>query len=337
MSSPNVRFITSILIGGALALSAWPVIGHAQERKKNPSSKLFVSDVSGEAQIDTGENVEDLNKRSVYSAQGTVIETKKPANPQDKSKTFSTMVYSNGTGAFFDADTRVEIRRFVQEPFVPTRSDSEVEPSISQTQAFVSRGTVGLCASKLVAGSVMQYTTPLASVNIRGRKVVIQSDENVTKISMLEGESTVRAGALDMGGHTLHAGEQAIIRPSGPGQPNLIEIEKIPANESSQLDEKVAMACMAKKTVYFEVRGRQQSNAQNGAVDAFNGDGSVARRAGDPITDSNGEIIAVPVVPSTLPVQFTVSPASLTAPSGATINPGNGTPTPGQGSPPGGN
>lgn len=337
MNRSTLRLFRATLVGAAVVCASTPLTALAQTKNKNPASKIFVSDVSGEAQIDTGESVEDLSRRSVYSAQGTVIETKRAEAGQSKAKTYSTMVYSNGTGAFFDSDTRVEIQKFSQEPFVPTRSDMDVEPSISQTRAFVSRGTVGLCNSKLVAGSMMKYATPLGSVNIRGQKVVIQAAENVTKISMLEGESTVQAGSMDMGGHTIHTGEQAIIRPATPGHPNTIEIVKIPSSEMSQLDDKVAMACMAKKTVYFEVRGRQQSNAsQQGQVSPFDGDSSTSRSAGDPITTANGDIVAVPVLPSRLPVQFTISPASLITPSGNTVTPGNATPTPGQGGSPGG-
>lgn len=335
MNTPQIRVIRAIAFGAMVAWVISPAAVFGQAKKKNPASKLYISDVAGEAQIDTGDTVEDLSKRSVYTAQGAVIDTGKPEAAKDKDKHYSTMVYSNGTGAYFDTDTRVEIRRFVQEPFVPTRSDSEVEPSISQTQAFVARGTVGLCTSKLVAGSTMAYTTPHGSVNIRGRKVVIHADENVTKISMLEGESTVRAGVMDMGGQTIHAGEQAIIRPAGPGEPNMVEIKKIPASETSQLDDKVAMACMAKKTVYFEVRGRQ-TNSGNGEVNAFTTDDGATRTAGSPFVDSAGEIVAIPVVPTNLPVQFTISPASLTTPNGRVVTPGNGTPTPGQGGPPGG-
>lgn len=331
MKTPLVCSFRLIVFGAVFASAAAAL--HAQA-KKNPASKLYISDVAGEAQIDTGQTVEDLSKRSVYSAQGTIIETKPVAQNQDRAKAYSTMVYSNGTGAFFDADTRVEIRKFVQEPFVPTRSDMEVEPSISQTQAFVARGTVGLCTSKLVAGSVMSYATPHGSVNIQGRKVVIQAESNVTKISMLEGDGTVRAGPMDMGGHVVHAGQQAIIRPTSAGQPNEIEIVDIPKSEASQLDDKVAMACMAKRTVYFEVRGRQTSAGAStgegenagGQVRAFDGNTVPIRAAGEPIVTGNGEIVAIPVVPVNLPVQFTVSPASITTPSGTVVQPGQGRP-----------
>ncbi|MES2691850.1 MAG: hypothetical protein V4773_00165 [Verrucomicrobiota bacterium] len=308
----------------ALVALALPSVASAQAKKKNPASKVYVSDVSGEAVIDTGDSIEDLSKRSVYTAQGTVIETKKPENDADRDKYYSTMVYSNGTGAFFDADTRVEVRRFVQEPFTPNRTDVETEPSISQTSAFLSRGAVGLCTSKLVAGSNMNYQTPHGSVNIRGRKIVIETHGELTKISMLEGDSTVRGGPQDLGGHTLHSGEQAIIRPGPPGQPNIVQINAIPQGEVAQLDDKVAMACMAKKTVYFEVRDKKGGSdsadggtdgAGDGGGDGTGGNGSVTAFDGNSGTSSvttGREIVPVEVVPTNPPIQHTVSPASVT-------------------------
>jgi hypothetical protein len=196
LPSVNLTFATVI------ALSAGPLAGSASAaaQSRNPVSKIYFSDIGGDAQIDTGDMVEDVQKRSVYTAQGTVIETKSRSDNEDNRKVFSTMVFSNGTGAFFDEDTRVEVRRFVQEPFIPNHSDMNVEPSISQTQAFLARGSVGLCNSKLVAGSNMTYSTPHGSVNIRGQKIVIDAAPNETVISMIEGDGTVRAGNMDMGG-----------------------------------------------------------------------------------------------------------------------------------------
>jgi hypothetical protein len=48
--------------------------------------------VLGDAQIDIGDSIQDLTKKSVYNAQGTVIETKKAEKDDDKSKIYSTMV-----------------------------------------------------------------------------------------------------------------------------------------------------------------------------------------------------------------------------------------------------
>jgi hypothetical protein len=258
---------------------------HAQGTKKNPRSKVYFSDVNGEAQIDTGEMIEDLSKRSVYSAEGAVIETKGVKGSGD-SRNYSTMVYSNGTGAFFDANTRVEVKQFSQDAFTPNRTDMEVEPSVSHTQAFVARGTVGLCASKLVAGSTMNYQTPLASINVRGPKVVIEAMDDVTKISMLEGESTVRAGSNDLGGQTVRSGEQAIIRRRPGGAPPAIQIIRIPPQEAPALDGQVAMACMAKKTVYFEVRERPATIAEKAAEAAA--DDSAKKKSSDEAAATDG-------------------------------------------------
>jgi hypothetical protein len=309
----------------------------------NPTSKFFVADVEGDAEIDTGEKVDDLNKQSVYNASGTVIETKTNA--------VNAMVFSNGTGIFFDQDTRVEMKRFEQEPFVPNRTDMDTEPSVSQTQAYLPRGTVGLCTSKLVAGSSMTYRTPIASVNIHGGKVVIQNENGVTKISMLEGDSTVNAGNVDMGGHTLHGGEQAIVTAGVGGGPPQVKIQDIPPADKDQLGGKVTMACTAKKTVYFEVRTRSANNGQtsdqgvtglafgtgaqnqggssstsnstssteSGAVTAFDADSQNAPSTGNTNSTNTQQqvIVAVPVVPSTLPVQFDPSPAVVSSASGS--------------------
>lgn len=302
---------------GILVLALALPLSLAAQARRNPASKIYVSDVSGQAQIDTGEKIHALSRRSVYNAEGTVIETKPVDAEGVRRKNYSTMVYSNGTGAYFDADTRVEVRRFVQEPFTPTRTDVDVEPSISVTQAFVARGTVGLCTSRLVAGSSMTYQTPHAAINVRGRRVVIEAGAETTRISMLDGESTVRAGAEDAASYTVRAGEQAVIRRGPAGQPSQIQIRPIPPAEAPALDEKVTLACMAKRTVYFEVR-EQPSGSEPvaetapapgtpGVVTAFY-DNSASTTA------ATREIVAVPVVPASLPVPFVVSPANLTSP-----------------------
>ncbi|GEM_PF-528624 len=283
--TPNSSFFARAYFGClfVFALSLVTNLGWSQQRKKNPTSKLYVADLNGQAQIDTGQKIDDLAKKSVYNAEGTVIETKAKSN--------NAMVFSNGTGTFFDEDTRVEIKKFTQEPFTPNRNDMEVEPSISQTRAFVVRGSVGLCTSKKVAGSNMTYETSHGSVNIRGKKLVVAANDNETKISMIEGESSVKGGDLDLGGQTLKEGEQAVIRRGAPGQPNTVTISKIPDNERQALEEKVTLACAAKQTVYFEVRelvvNQDGSNAGTpdalSSVDAFTPNETDANRTA-PIT-----------------------------------------------------
>lgn len=317
----------------AIALTWLLPTATAQDKRKNPTSKVFISDVSGEGEIDIGDSIQDLTKKSVYNAQGTIIQTKKADREEDKNKIFSTAVYSNGTGAYYDQDTKVEMKKFAQEPFTPNRVDMDTEPSISQTQAFVARGAVGLCNSKQVAGSSMNYSTAQGSVNIRGKKLVIQANEGETKISMLEGDSTVRAGELDMGGQTLRSGQQAIIRPGRGGAPNQVLIQSIPPAEMAALDDKVAQACMAKKTVYFEVREKKNDSSENTAAngptagetgtnnsDAAGNNAPISAFDGNTATNTSsvsvGEIVVIPTVPKELPVAFTVSPALLVTPGG---------------------
>jgi hypothetical protein len=255
----RVSLAAAVLCCGTLL----PSRASAQTKKKNPTGKIYVADLTGQAEIDSGVRIGDLAKKSVHNAQGTIITTKPGST--------NAMVFSNGTGAHFDENTRVEIKKFTQDPFAPNRRDLDVEPSISQTNAFVTRGTVGLSLSKPVAGSSMIYTTAQGSVNIRGRKIVIEASDGETKFSMIEGESSVRGGDLDLGGQTLKEGEQAIIRRTAAGQPSSIQIIKIPGNDRRRLEEKVTLAYAAKRTVYFEVRERPANEGD--AVAAGDGPG----------------------------------------------------------------
>ena len=153
------RATCALLVIGLVGVVAVPLTS-AAPKKKNPTSKLFVTDTQGGAEIETEDKIVELTKKSVHTAQGTVIETKKTEEGKTPESASSSMVYSNGTGIHFDPDTRLEVKKFVQEPFTPNRTDMEMEPSISQTQTYLSRGSVGICTSKLVAGSSMVYQTP---------------------------------------------------------------------------------------------------------------------------------------------------------------------------------
>ena len=286
----NQRSLTlfSLLICAVACLATAPR-ALAQKKNRNPTSKFYVADLNGEAQVDTGDRIDDLEKKSVYNADGTIIETKSDSN--------YAMVYSNGTGIYFDPSTRVHVQKFVQEPFKPNRSDMETEPSISQTQAVVEHGMVGLCTSKLVAGSHMDYMTPFGSLSMHGRKAVVDVKDNSATIEMLEGDSTVKAGDLDMGGHILHEGEKAVLTKDPTTGKNHVSIQKLTDQEKAAANDKVSAACLARKTVYFDVRAK--TGVQINGATAFDA------------VSADQEIVAVPVTSSALPTQFTISPANL--------------------------
>src|SRR5690606_5280678 len=124
--APSHRF--RLCLATAVALLG-TLVGSAAT--KNPTSKLYVADLQGDAEIDTGERVETLDEKSVYNAEGTVIQTKAGSS--------NAMVFPNRTGIYFAPETRLETRRFVQAPLAPNRIDLESEPTISQTHAFLPR------------------------------------------------------------------------------------------------------------------------------------------------------------------------------------------------------
>ncbi len=259
-----VRFTSPFRWLSALGL-AWVVTLAWAAPARPPTSKLYVADLEGESEINTGERIERLDEKSVHNAHGAILETKEESS--------TSVVLSNGTGVYLGPSTRLEIRRFVQEPFWPNREDLEVEPSISQLLAFLARGTLGICTPKLVAGSTMTVETRHASVSIRGQRLLIETTAAETRVSVIEGDVTVRAGEGDSGGATLRGGQQAWLRQQ-PGQPLEMVVQDIPEDQLEQVREKVAMSCMARRTVYFDV-----------------GDG-------------DSETVVIPVVPIRPPVDF---------------------------------
>jgi len=257
-------------------------------QNKNPTSKLYIADLEGQSEIDTGERIEDIRSKSVHNAQGTIIETKSDSN--------NSMVFSNGTGIFLDPDTRMEVRRFMQEPFTPNRTDLETEPSISQTYGYIPRGRVGICAPKMVAGSSMIYATPHASASIRGKKVVVETNDFETKISSVEGEVIVTGDGAGSSGRLLNDGEQAVITRL-PGQAPTIVIRPIPEEEIPVIEDKVTMACNARRTVYFDVAKKKSefnsapdTGLPNDKEKQGEGDGKTPSEDSDGNSPSFGEI-----------------------------------------------
>lgn len=291
------------LVSCAVALALASPASYAQRqlgKKKGPTSKLYLAETVGDAQITSEGRAYSPKQSTAFDAPGTVIETKADAH--------QAFVYSNGTGMYVDADTRVEVDRFVQEPFRPDRNATpEVEPSMSQSDVFVARGQIGICTGQMVSGSTMNYSTPHAAVNIRGGKLSIKTDENETIIYMVEGDATVRGGSRDMGGALLRSGEQAVIRPGPPGQPPTITVGPIDRSTAVGLDDKVNVACNAKKTVSFETIEKKAEQGLEQSENAPPTDGS-----GSPADESpTQEIVVVPTTPTAPPTNITVSPARI--------------------------
>ncbi len=297
-----------LLLLGVVALATVAPTAFAQRqlgKKKGPTSKIYLAETKGESQIQTGDKIYTARQATAFDAPGTVIET--------TANSHNAFVYSNGTGLFVDQNTRVEIDRFVQEPFRPNRAttaDAPFEPSISQSSVHVSHGAVGVCTSQLVSGSSMTYSTPQAMVNIRGGKVSIETNADETIIDLLDGDVTVRGGSKDVGGQILRPGERAVVRANPGGQAPTITISQIPQEALQVSDERVSVACNAKKTVTFEAI---EKKAEQG-LDTGSGDTAPAAAADSPDAGGEGatqEIVAKPTVPAAPPTNIVVSPDRL--------------------------
>lgn len=297
----------SILLAAAVAfalLAAPSAFAQRQlGKKKGPTSKLFLAEAVGEGNITTEGKSHTAKQATAFDAPGTVIETGKDSH--------QAFVYSNGTAMLVDENTRVEVDRFVQEPFRPDREKTnEIEPSISQSDVFVSRGQVNICTSQLVSGSTMNYSTPNASVNIRGGKVAVSTNGTESTIYLLDGDVTVRTGGKDTGGTLLRPGEKVTIRPGPPGRPPFVTVAPIESSMMPVLDDKVGAACAAKKTVSFEtIENKAQFGAEGEpAQEVVNGTTPDNNSGGETPTE---EIVATPTTPAELPTNITVSPSAL--------------------------
>jgi len=319
----------AICVIASLAVTPAAFAQRSLGKKKGPTSKLYMAEAVGDTQIQNGDKIYTARQATAFDAPGTVIETKAGAH--------NALVYSNGTGMYVDQNTRVEIDRFVQEPFQPDRGsqrlDTPLEPSISQSRVHVATGAVGICTAQLVSGSSMNYSTPHGNVNIRGGKVSIETNDNETYIDLMEGDITVRGGGgRDVGGQILRPGERATITASRTGGQPTISVGPIPAAAMQSADERTATACNAKKTVTFDVIEKKATEGLDapeeiadspapGETAETPAEGAPSEEtaatteeeagAGNEGEESDQEIVARPTVPETPDTHVVVSAHTL--------------------------
>jgi uncharacterized RmlC-like cupin family protein len=301
--------LVRILMLSAMALLAVSPTAFAQRqlgKKKGPTSKLYIAESVGDTQIQTGDKIYTARQATAFDAPGTVIETAENSR--------IAFVYSNGMGMSIGGNSHLEINRFDQEPFTPNRNagaDTTVEPSISLSDIHLTRGTMGISTSQFVSGSSLLCSTPLATINVRGGRISIETTATETIIDLLEGDATVRTGDRDNGGYVLHPGERIIIRLVSPSQPYFVSVIQTPSEALLAVSERVSLASNARKTVTFEVI--EQKSAQG-----LDGPPVESAAAGTPSTGSpfagGGDtevIVAKPTVPQNPPVNIVISPDRL--------------------------
>ncbi len=259
-----MKTAAKLLFGAALccALSA------TVRAQQSVPGKAYVAQIDGAVTFTLSGKVTELKKGESVVAQGMLIETGPGAS--------TILVYSNGTSIFVDEQTIVEIRKFVQQPFPSGVDTAVIEPSVSDTIAHVRQGRVIITTNQLATGTSMVYLTPQSQVNIRGKEVVIEVRDQVTRVLMLAGDATVTPSNSAPGsvGQTLHGGQMAVVQ---------IQVMPLDQDAANKVATQVAAAERAQKVVVF------------GTTDA-GGASDIQARA---------------VVPANLPVPLTVSPSTL--------------------------
>jgi hypothetical protein len=266
------RHLHRFVLAAALAASGG-LLPAQESESKTPVSKLFLSETVGSGHIENNGQVYEPKQGAAFSAKGTVMVTGKESH--------QTYVLSSGTSLYLAANTQVQIDRFEQEHF-STLAKDESEPSVSHAILNLTHGTVATCASRMMSGTTLVYATPLARINVRGRRVVINVAANATTISSLEGSVTVRTGAKEESSVTLQPGEQAVVTAGPTGEPQAV-VGPIDHDTLGGLDVMLNSACQARRTVAFDVA---------------TGEG------GD-------EVVAHPTVTAAAPTNLTVSPDRL--------------------------
>jgi len=286
---PFTLAVSLILIAKGFAQGESPL-------PKGPVSKVYLAETKGVTQIQNGEKIFPARQSTAFDAPGTIIETKPNSH--------SALVFSNGTGLLVEQNTRVEISRFAQEPFLTNRTTKLTtgdEPSVSQSVIQVNFGSIALCTNRLISGSSMHYHTPQAAINLRGGRVVIAIAKDETIVDLLEGDLTIRAGDRDAGGQILQPGERAVIRSGSTGQDPQITILPTPATAMAANDRRVGIACNSRKSVTFEMI------AAKAAADPTQSDDEAAGEA----AGADQQIVAQPTVPANPPSNIVISPDRL--------------------------
>ena len=285
-----------------------------------PTGKFYVASVQGSAEIYIKDGpIYPLAPKAVFSAEGNEIVT----GPNST----VTLVFSNSTSVTCAGDTRLHVLKFSQQPLKPNVTDLDDEPSVSQMQVFIDRGTVSVTTPNLAAGSSCTWFTAQGQISIRDVQAVFNVQPSETIVSMLSGDATARSETLDGGVH-MQQGQQVIMTNGLSGQPEPIQVQLIPTAQLAQLSALSLDTSLARKTVYFApvtsagagltlaggpTAAGSKTKSSDSSTSTSTDTGSVFDdNSSLNSTPSNSQNLQpVPLVPANLPVQFTVSPARI--------------------------
>ncbi len=165
---------------GLTAATVLVVIQHqaAIAANSSPDGIAVVTSRSGEAFI-TGQKPK-LHQQLTLS--GTTLQT----------GTDSTLflVLSNGVAISLGPNTELSIERYTQEPFPPKKESQQYEPSESDLQLNLSKGSLCFAFEHLSPVSQARIQTPNGELRIHSGNSILVVDQNQTEINMFSGTAT---------------------------------------------------------------------------------------------------------------------------------------------------
>jgi len=211
----------------------------------NLVSKLYAVDVEGEAYVENNGQIIPLSAREIYVAQGSTVYTSEESTVS--------LVISNGTGIFLSENTRMSVTRAAQEPFQGERSDMINEPSVSNIQLEHQHGIMGICTSRLLAGTLLEVVTDEFITRIVDGKLVYERGPEGSSVTLVGGDASVQSGQIwyEGEGRDLKV-RHKIFFPADGSEP--VETQ-LSGSELAGMEGIVTIACLARRGVYFDVLG----------------------------------------------------------------------------------
>jgi len=238
-------------------------------------SKLYAVDVEGEAYVENGGAIIPLSAREIYVAQGSTVYTSEESS--------ASLVISNGTGLFLSENSRMTVTRAAQEPFQGERSDMINEPSVSNIQLNHERGTLGICTSRLLAGSLLEVVTDEFITRIVDGKLVYERGPEGSSVTLVGGDASVQSGQIwyEGEGRDLRV-RHKLFFPADGSEPIDTELS---GQELAEMEGIVTIACLARRGVYFDVFGDPVASDIIDTPDQAEGPGEIG---GTPTTPGPG-------------------------------------------------
>jgi hypothetical protein len=269
---------------------------------RSPVGKVFFAEVTGDdVYVHLGNRSQPVNAKETYAAEGLGIDA--------QGDSAASMVFSNGLAVQLIVGSKVEVKRFAQEPFRPNRTDLALEPSISVVALDLVRGTAVFATSKLAAGSLFTVFTPTASITIQGGTLIVTADGEHTHVSLLSGTCVLYGRSDSTRVAVVQAGQAGDVHRVAEEQGLSVSIDVTPLTaiqlETVKTDSWLVLR--AKQTVYFEEKSvvAAFNSATNLAIQELTNGSSAARPA--------FELVPVRTSPQDLPLEYTTSPAALLA------------------------